>query len=187
MVDPPLNNYCRTCRLTIRHVGLTSNPDVASNVRFTSIVLKNSIFRFDHNLEDCWQPRRNFRGGFGGPTGFAAATLPYALPSGLWVETTRRARKRDSRGRSISEFFTTIRRFATFNRLQPSSPSKAHQRRTRGPRRGLPLTHNSGFERAGTRRRKLFRPRWETACNFGIFRANLLTSCWGAGGTGRAG
>src|SRR5271155_725957 len=55
---------------------LKAHPDRRTTRSFPSIVLKNSIFRVDHNLEDCWQPRWNFLWGFGGPPGFAACDLP---------------------------------------------------------------------------------------------------------------
>jgi hypothetical protein len=80
------------------------------NGRLTSIALKNLVFRVDHNLEACWQPRRNFPWGFGGPTGFAACDPPIRPAAGLSVEMTRRGRKRDPRGGSISGFFNEIRR-----------------------------------------------------------------------------
>jgi hypothetical protein len=41
--------------------GKDSRSTVAiRNVRFTSILLKNSNFGLDHNLEDRWQPQWKF-------------------------------------------------------------------------------------------------------------------------------
>ena len=73
MVDPPLNNYCRTCRLTIRHVGLTSNPGVASNGRFTSapVVVPEAMSRLRIELP--------FRDGVAKVGASPAADCPAAL------------------------------------------------------------------------------------------------------------
>ena len=47
-------------------------PPVICYVRFTSILLKNSNFRGDHNSEDRWQPRWKFPWGLSGATDFSA-------------------------------------------------------------------------------------------------------------------
>ena len=59
------------------HVGRAIRPIEASKdavcyVRFTSILLKNSNFRGDHNSEDRWQPRWKFPWGLSGATDFSA-------------------------------------------------------------------------------------------------------------------
>jgi hypothetical protein len=56
-----------------------------SCVRFTSIFLKNSNFRLDHNSEDRWQSRWKFTWGLSGATDLSA----YDPLLGLAVATTR--------------------------------------------------------------------------------------------------
>ena len=49
------------------------------SVRLTSILLKNSNFRGDHNSEDRWQPRWKFPWGLSGATDLSAYDALLAL------------------------------------------------------------------------------------------------------------
>ena len=65
------------CRPTLRPTA--THAAVVRNVCLTSILLKNSNFRGDHNSEDRWQPRWKFPWGLSGATDLSAYDALLAL------------------------------------------------------------------------------------------------------------
>ena len=113
------------------------------NGRFTSIVLKNSDFRFDHNSEDRWRPRWKIPWGFGGRAAFAACD-----PSiGLAVATTGLDHAIGSKTRILA-----VTQFPSFSTLFVDFVEKLGLRATAICFRGERSVRQSGSSRLMWRR-----------------------------------